>query len=76
MKGLKNMFYFLLFMLLAFAFGFFVGMFFKHSIDKEAIRTTVDENRKLHRENMNLKKHEVIEIVDHTAEPKSYFEPF
>lgn len=70
------MFSFALYTIAVFAFGFFVGMFFKHSIDKEAIRTAVDENRKLHRENVNLKKHEVIEIVDHTAEPKSYFEPF
>lgn len=70
------MFNFALYTIAVFAFGFFVGMFFKHSIDKEAIRTTVDENRKLHRENVRLKKHEVIEIVDHTAEPKSYFEPF
>lgn len=70
------MFYFLLFMLLAFAFGFFAGVIVKQLIDKDAIRETVDENRKLHRENAQLKKHEVIEIIDHTKEPKSYFEPF
>lgn len=70
------MFSFALYTLAVFVFGFFVGMIFKQCIDKEAIRETVEENRKLHRENVNLKKHEVIEIVDHTAEPASYFEPF
>ena len=70
------MFSFALYTLVVFVFGFFVGMIFKQCIDKEAIRETVEENRKLHRENVNLKKHEVIEIIDPTAEPASYFEPF
>ena len=70
------MFTFALYTLAVFVFGFFVGIIFKQCIDKEAIRETVEENRKLHRENVNLKKHEVIEIIDHTAEPDSYFIPF
>lgn len=70
------MFTFALYTLAVFAFGFFIGVIFKHFIDKEAIRETVETNRKLHRENVNLKKHEVIEIIDPTAEPANYFEPF
>lgn len=70
------MFYLVLFSVFIMAVGFILGVITKEHIDKEAIREVVAENRKLHRENANLKKHEVIEIVDRTAEPKSYFEPF
>ena len=70
------MFSFALYTLAVFVFGFFVGMIFKQCIDKEAIRETVEENRKLHRENVNLKKHEVIEIVDHTADKEVQFGGF
>lgn len=70
------MFYLVLFSVFIMAVGFVLGVITKEHIDKEAIREVVAENRKLHRENANLKKHEVIEIVDRTAEPKSYFEPF
>ena len=70
------MFSFALYTLAVFIFGFFVGMIFKQCIDKEAIRETVEENRKLHRENVNLKKHEVIEIVDHTADKEVQFGGF
>lgn len=70
------MFYMILFAIAVFMAGFVFGVFVKDLIDRNAIRETVDENRKLHRENAQLKKHEVIEIIDHTAEPKNYFEPF
>ena len=70
------MFSFALYTLAVFVFGFFVGMIFKQCIDKEAIRETVEENRKLHRENVNLKKHEVIEIIDHTADKEVQFGGF
>lgn len=70
------MFYLVLFSVFLMAVGFILGVITKEHIDKEAIREVVAENRKLHRENAKLKKHEVIEIVDRTAEPKSYFEPF
>lgn len=70
------MFSFALYSLAVFVFGFFVGMIFKQCIDKEAIRDVVAENRKLHRENVNLKKHEVIEIVDHTADNEVQFGGF
>ena len=67
---------YLLFGIAVFAAGLICGVAIKHLIDEEAINEYVAENRKLHRENVNLKKHEVIEIIDHTKEPKSYFEPF
>ena len=70
------MFSFALYSLAVFVFGFFVGMIFKQCIDKEAIRETVDENRKLHRENAQLKKHEVIEIIDHTKDKEVKFGGF
>ena len=70
------MFYLALYTVFIMAVGFILGVITKEHIDKEAIREVTAENRKLHRENANLKKHEVIEIVDRTAEPKSYFEPF
>ena len=73
------MFSFALYTLAVFVFGFFVGMIFKQCIDKEAIREVVAENRKLHRENWNLKKRDHVEIInisDKAAEPECYFEPF
>ena len=70
------MFYLVLYTVFLMAVGFVVGFLTKEHMDKKDLREVQDENRKLHRENANLKKHDVIEIIDHTAEPKSYFEPF
>lgn len=53
--------------------GFVGGIMTKHIIDKDALRSVVNEKNKLHRENEYLKKlheHEVIEIIDHRAEEK------
>ena len=61
------------------AVGFAFGMSVKHIIDLDSIRALEAKNGSLHRENEYLKKaakHEVIEIVDHRAEPESYFTPF
>ena len=51
--------------------GFIGGMMAKHIIDREAVRELAEEKRKLHRENVYLKKlgkHEVIEIKDERSE--------
>ena len=70
------MFYLVLYTVFLMAVGFVVGFLTKEHMDKKDLREVQDENRKLHRENAKLKKHDVIEIIDHTAEPKSYFDPF
>lgn len=59
--------------------GFAFGMSVKHIIDLGSIRQLEAKNGSLHRENEHLKKeikHEVIEIVDHRAEPEVKFGGF
>lgn len=58
------------------AVGFVFGVAIERRLNKADAREIIEENRKMHREIAQLRKHEVIEIVDHRAEPKSYFEPF
>ena len=73
------MLYLVLFSVFLMAVGFILGVITKEHIDKEAIREVVAENRKLHRENWNLKKRDHVEIInisDKAAEPECYFEPF
>lgn len=60
--------------------GFVLGVITKEHIDKEAYRDIVADNRKLHRENVNLKKRDPVETIhiytENTAKPKSLFDPF
>ena len=61
------------------AVGFIGGMMAKHIIDRETMRELAEEKRKLHRENVYLKKlgkHEVIEITDKRSEKELEFGGF
>lgn len=70
------MFIFLLYTLALLAVGCLFGVIFKSLLDKDAMRSIETENARLHRENENLKRHEVIEIVDRRTDTKDYFKPF
>lgn len=74
------MFYLMLYTVGVFAVGFLLGVIVKLFIDKEAIRGIVAENRKLHRENWNLKKRDQVEIINISTEPTKpechLFDPF
>ena len=70
------MFIFTLYTLALVAVGFLFGAIIKGLLDKDATRSIELENARLHRENENLKRHEVIEIVDRRTDTKDYFKPF
>ena len=68
-----------LYTLAVFSIGLFIGLALKTSIDAEAFRRLAIKNGNLHRENEQLKKQqvpEVIEIRDGIENPGRLYEPF
>lgn len=62
-----------------FAVGFLFGAIVKLVIDQDTMKQLEIKNAALHRENAFLRRNgktETIEIIDHRAEPESYFAPF
>ena len=67
---------FLLYTLALLGVGFLFGAVAKTLLDKDKLNAVHLENARLHRENENLKRHEVIEIVDCRQGKEDYFKPF
>ena len=64
---------------LAWSLGSLCGVLFELVLDYSQMKKLEDKVRDLKRENHRLKREakvERIEIVDHRAEPESYFTPF
>ena len=72
------MIYFALFMTGAFMFGLVTGVVCDGMLRRDEIIALEKKNARLHAQLTKIKRQnvETIEIIDHRAEPESYFAPF
>ena len=70
------MLFFILYSVAMIMFGFVFGFTVKALQDRDQIHELEIQKASLHREVEKNRKVERIEIIDHRAEPESYFAPF